>query len=222
MRIGSIGESAGLRGHFVAPYSLERYTSSNYFYYMERSPIFDAFFGPNQRQSGLMLFDSYFDDRVTLASSFTRVSKARLNSFAFDAEDGLYAAGIRMTALPIYADDGRFLLHIGGNYFRQSLQDNEFSVANRFPLRAGGGSQQVLNILRTGTFFTPDDANIADVEVAAVCSPLSLSGEYACVEDERLRHVRRLELQRPAARRSLSCGVCRRGTLCDPRRLSPV
>lgn len=167
-------------GHFVAPYSLERYSSANYFYYMERSPIFDAFFGPNQRQSGLMLFDSYFDDRVTLASSFTRVGKSRLNSFAFNAEDGLYAAGVRATALPIYADEGRFLLHLGGNYFRQSLEDNQFSVANRFPLRAGGGSQQVPNILATGTFFTPDDANIADVELAAVCGPLSLSGEYAC------------------------------------------
>jgi phosphate-selective porin OprO/OprP len=167
-------------GHFVAPYSLERFTSANIDYYMERSPIFDAFFGPNQRQSGLMLFDSYFDDRVTLASSFTRVGKSRLNSFAFNAEDGLYAGGIRMTALPIYADEGRFLLHLGGNYFRQSLEDNQFSVANRFLLRAGGGSQQVPNILATGTFFSPDDAQVVDMEVAAVCGPFSLSGEYAC------------------------------------------
>ena len=34
-------------GHFKAPVGLERYSSSNAWYYLERSSLFDAFLGPN-------------------------------------------------------------------------------------------------------------------------------------------------------------------------------
>src|SRR5262249_860517 len=97
-------------GHFVAPFGLERYTSANDFYYMQRSSIFDACWGPTQRQSGIMAFNSFFDDRVTVSAAFTRVGKADVNNFPFDAEDGRYAGGLRVTGLPIYRDDGRVLM----------------------------------------------------------------------------------------------------------------
>ena len=148
-------------GHFVAPFGLERYSSSNYSYFMERSSIFDAFWGPNQRQSGLMYFDSFLDDRVTASVAFTRVGKANLNSFAFDAEDGRYAAGGRVTALPVFRDEGRTLIHVGADFFCQALAGNVFAVANRLPLRGGAGPTQVPNLLATGTFFSPDGASVA-------------------------------------------------------------
>src|SRR5262249_11892800 len=108
-------------GHFKPMISLERYTSGNYLYYMERSAVFDAFFGPNQRQTGALLFGSWLDDRMTAATSFTRVNRQTLSNFAFDAADGLYAVGARATVLPIYEDEGRTLLHLGVNYFQQAI-----------------------------------------------------------------------------------------------------
>lgn len=166
-------------GHFVAPFGLERYTSANYFPLMERSSIFDAFWGPNQRQSGVMAFGSYLDDHFTASAAFTRVGKANLNSFAFDAEDGRYAAGARLTALPIYRDEGRVLMHVGANYFHQALAGNTFTVANRLPLRGGAGRDQVPNLLATGTFFSPAGASVVDLEGALIVGPFAMSAEWA-------------------------------------------
>src|SRR5262249_7565326 len=133
-------------GHFKAPIGLDRYTSGNYQYYMERSSLYDAFLDPNQYQSGVQLFNSYLDDRVTATTSFTRVGHATLDSFGFDAEDGLYAFGLRLTGLPIYEDNGRVLMHVGFDYFHQALAGHTFAVANRMPLRAGGGSDEIPNM----------------------------------------------------------------------------
>jgi len=166
-------------GLFKAPYGLERYTSANVNYYMERSSIFDAFYNPNNIQSGLQFFDSYIDDRVTLTSTFTRVGKDTLNSFGFNAEDGLYAGGVRVTGLPIYEDDGRVLMHLGVSYYQQAFEGEKFSIANRLPLRAGAGSTDVPNLLATGSFFSPNGGSIVDGEWAMILGPFSMSAEYA-------------------------------------------
>src|SRR5262249_44372665 len=105
--------------------------------------------------------------------------KANLNNFAFDVEDGRYAAGARVTALPVYRDDGRVLIHVGANYYHQALANNIFTVANRLPLRAGGGPTQGPNLLATGNFFSPGGANVADLEWAMILGPFSASAEYA-------------------------------------------
>jgi phosphate-selective porin OprO and OprP len=166
-------------GHLQAPISLERYSSSNAWYYMERSSMWDAFYNPNDYQNGIVAFDSYFDDRVTLAGSAAWIGKSDIQSFGFGANEGKYGAGARVTALPIYKDEGRSLLHLGAGYFHQSLTDNLFSVASRPLLRAGAGGTQTPNLIFTGTFFSPNGADIANVEAAMVRGPFSMSGEYA-------------------------------------------
>lgn len=166
-------------GHVQAPISLERYTSSNVWYYMERSSMWDAFYNPNDYQNGVVAFDSFLEDRVTLAASAAWIGKADVQSFGFGAHEGKYGAGARATALPVYSDDGRSLLHLGAGYFRQALVDDRFSVASRPLLRAGAGGAQTPNVLFTGTFFSPSGADIVNAEAAIVRGPFSLSGEYA-------------------------------------------
>jgi phosphate-selective porin OprO/OprP len=166
-------------GHLQAPVSLERYSSSNAWYYMERSSMYDAFYNPNDYQNGVVAFDSYLDDRVTLAGSAAWVGKADVQSFGFGAHEGKYGVGARMTGLPVYRDEGRTLLHIGAGYFHQELVDNRFSIASRPLLRAGAGGAQTPNLIFTGTFFSPNGADVANVESALVLGPFSLSSEYA-------------------------------------------
>jgi phosphate-selective porin OprO/OprP len=166
-------------GHVQAPISLERYSSSNAWYYMERSSMFDAFYNPNDYQNGIVVFDSYLDDRVTLAGSAAWVGKSDVQSFAFGANEGKYGFGARLTALPYYADEGYSLLHVGAGWFHQSLVDHRFSVASRPLLRAGAGGSDTPNLVFTGTFFTPHGADVANVEGALVVGPFSLSSEYA-------------------------------------------
>jgi phosphate-selective porin OprO/OprP len=167
-------------GHFQAPVGLERLSSSNAWYYMERSSLYDAILGPNDYQDGVMAFDSYWDDRVTLAGSLTRVGKSSIQSFGFDAADGAYAIAGRLTGLPLYADEGRCLMHVGVGYQFAALVDHQFAIASRPLLRAGAGSgTDTPNVVATSTYFTPDEVTIVDFEWAAVWGRYSLSTEYA-------------------------------------------
>src|SRR5262249_26391643 len=82
-------------GHLQAPISLERYSSSNAWYYIERSSMYDAFYNPNDYQNGVVVFNSYLDDRVTLAASAAWIGKSTTQSFGFAANDGKYGVGAR-------------------------------------------------------------------------------------------------------------------------------
>jgi phosphate-selective porin OprO/OprP len=166
-------------GHVQAPISMERYSSSNAWYYMERSSMFDAFYNPNDYQNGVVAFDSFLDDRLTLAGSAAWIGKSDVQSFAFGAHEGKFGYGARVTALPVYEDEGRMLVHVGAGYFHQTLVDHRFSIASRALLRAGAGSTQTPNVVFTGTFFTPNGADVVNAEAAVVRGPFSLSGEYA-------------------------------------------
>ena len=80
--------------------------------------------------------------------------------------------------MPVYEDEGQRLVHLGIAYSYSGTDENNFAAANRPLVRAGAGSQEVSNILNTGSFFTPDPVQILNVELAAVLGRLSLSGEY--------------------------------------------
>jgi phosphate-selective porin OprO/OprP len=166
-------------GHLQAPISLERYTGSLVWYYMERSSMFDAFYNPNDYQNGICTFDSYLDDRVTLAGSAAWIGRSDVQAFGFGANEGKYAFGTRATALPIYRDEGHTLLHLGAGFFHQTLVDHRFNVASRPLLRAGAGGNDTPNLIFSGTFFSPDPAGVANVEAAFVRGPFSISSEYA-------------------------------------------
>lgn len=169
-------------GHFKAPVGLERLSSANYLPYMERSSLFDAFLGPNQRQNGIMVFDSFWNDRVTAAAAFTRTGKSTTQPFGFDSDDGTYAGAARITGLPFYAEDGWAFLHLGVGGQHQAFIDDQFQVASRPLVRSGSGTNNdTPNVVFTGSYFTPNGGSVVNFEAAAVRGPLSLSGEYAVV-----------------------------------------
>ena len=168
-------------GHIKQPIGLEHSTSSNDFYYMERSPGHDAFLQPFEYVNGVMAFDSYWDDRMTAALSFARVGKNTVSSFAFGAGPGEYAGTGQLTALPIYQEEGQRLLHVGIGYSYSGTDDHNFYTANRPLVRAGAGSQEVPNIVQTGPFFTSDPVQISDAEIAGISGRFSISAEYQLV-----------------------------------------
>jgi phosphate-selective porin OprO/OprP len=142
---------------------------------MERSDAHDAFFQPSQRVTGVMVFDSYLDDRTTAALSLARVGRQTITPFAFGTGPGEYALTGRLTGLPVYEDDGRRLLHVGIGYSLSGTDNNRFEAANRPLVRAGAGSNQVPDIISTGEFFTPDPVQTLNAELAAVFGRLSMS-----------------------------------------------
>lgn len=167
-------------GHFKQAIGLEHETSANDLYYMERSPGHDAFFQPYQRVTGLKVFDSYWDERATASLTVAQDGKQTITPFAFGTgTDNCVAAG-RLTALPIYADEGQRLLHVGIGCSYGGT-DHNFELASRPLVRAGAGSQQVPNIIQTGSFFTSDPVQILNAELAAVVGRFALSAEYQFV-----------------------------------------
>jgi phosphate-selective porin len=100
-------------GQEHVPFGLEAYTSSRFLPMMERSPLFDAFyqeFGP-----GIFTNTTFFDQRLTTQHMFHRVDNfSQFNGASFG--DGKYAYSGRISGLPWYEENGKYLLHLGLAY----------------------------------------------------------------------------------------------------------
>lgn len=100
-------------GQTHVPFGLEAYTSSRFLPMLERSPVFDAFY--QEFAPGIFTDTTFFDQRVTTQHMFHRIDNfSQFNGASFG--NGKYAYSGRVTALPIYEDDGRCLLHLGVAY----------------------------------------------------------------------------------------------------------
>ena len=160
----------GLRfGQFKEPFSFEELTSSNYITFMERSL-------PNAlvpgRSTGAMMYQSLCDDRMTWAAGVFRDS----DDFGDRSEDekggsGEYNFTGRLTALPIYRNEGRTLLHLGGAISHRNPNDD----MGRYRQRPEAHLTDRFIDTRT---FGSDEVNLYGAEAALVCGPLSLQAEY--------------------------------------------
>src|SRR4051794_1114076 len=97
-------------GHMHVPFGLEAYTSSRWLSTLERSPLFDAFY--QEFASGIFTNTTFLDRRVTTQHMFHRIDNfVQFNGASFG--DGKYAYSGRVSGLPYYEDEGRYLLHLG-------------------------------------------------------------------------------------------------------------
>jgi phosphate-selective porin OprO and OprP len=100
-------------GQTHCPFGLEAYTSSRFLPMMERSPLFDAFY--QEFAPGIFIDRTFLDQRITTQQMFHRIDNfSQFNGASFG--DGKYAYSGRVSALPLYQDDGRYLLHLGLAY----------------------------------------------------------------------------------------------------------
>lgn len=151
-------------GQFKEPFSLEELTTSNYLTLMERSLV--NTFVP-ARNTGVMIFDTLFDQRMTWAAGAFR----QTDSFGDGSGGRDYDFTARVTGLPWYQDQGRKLLHVGLGFTHRNYEDDTV----RF--RARPEAHLSPHVVDTGTF----DAEYGDfigVEAALVNGSFSLQGEY--------------------------------------------
>ena len=103
VRVGHIHPPMGLEGDMTG--------SSRCMTFMERSAYSEAIELNQNFTTGLWAGDNYFDQHFTWAAMLFRADRAAASGDYFgDGQDG---AQIRLTALPIYKDEGRELLHLG-------------------------------------------------------------------------------------------------------------
>lgn len=164
-------------GHLLPPISLEHMTSSNYVYYMERSPAFDAFINRFDYANGVNAFDTFLDDHATLSAAFLRTGSRTVNPFGAGAGNGEYGGAIRATYLPIYKDEGRRLVHLGVSLMRRALDEDSTSPSDRSLVRSGAG-REIPNVMATGRFFAPRGQYYINPEIAAIFGRWSMSAEY--------------------------------------------
>lgn len=169
----------GIRvGQFKEPMSLEELTSSRFSTFIERA--LPTALVPS-RNNGMMVYGNAFEDRMSWAvggfrdtdafgDSAAATTTAGPNSAARQ-EDGKYAVSMRLTGLPVYEDQGDFLIHLGASFRYANPGNDEFNISAR------PESRILPNFVATGD-FPVDDFITFGFEMAVVWHSFSLQGEF--------------------------------------------
>lgn len=151
-------------GHFYEPQSIEMTTSSKYITFLERGLPVEAFTA--DRQAGIGFDNHLFDDRMTVHVGGYRKVDAYGNGFG---SQGNYDVGARVTALPVWEDGGRRLVHTGLWYSHQ-FRHNEM-------LQYEAGESHTVGSLLNMPEIPIDGVDLFGGELAAVCGPFSAQSE---------------------------------------------
>jgi phosphate-selective porin OprO/OprP len=157
-------------GHFKEPFSLEELTSRKYITFMERSLPGQAgrSFVP-ARNTGIMVYDTALDKKMTWALGGFRETDGFGNGFG---ENEIYNITGRISGTPLYADNGRKVLHLGLGYSHKWLDNNA-----TIQLRARPESHLTGDFVDTSD-IPAENVDLIDPEIALVYGPFSLQGEY--------------------------------------------
>jgi phosphate-selective porin OprO/OprP len=197
-------------GNFHMPQGLEgdMYSSSKPMTFMERSSMTDAIDENENINPGIFFSNNYFNQHMTWEAMLYRQTAFLHDNSGADFADGSYAAVGRVTMLPIYEDNGRFLVHLGAsaNWRKAAKEDpigpNVYPVPNitsvRFRARPelrdaiGDFGRATYSTAATNNFLPGNESRLVDTgvlaassstvidtEFLAIAGPLSLQAEYS-------------------------------------------
>jgi phosphate-selective porin OprO/OprP len=161
-------------GHLVEPFSLEGYTSSNYFTFIERSSANSLDPGRNWG-AGILAYTE--DERLTCAAGAFRSGTGSNGNDIGDGNDMAYTS--RLTGLPWYASEGRFLMHLGGAFSQR------FPAKDVVTINQGPQSSLLTASDNPGSPFTPtitipaNGQQLYNLQWALVLGPLSFQAEWS-------------------------------------------
>jgi phosphate-selective porin OprO/OprP len=161
-------------GNQVKPLGLTNNTPFTFLPFMERPDIFDAFYGPfdNGYALGLSARNWAPSERLTWQFGIYRPATNVFGVALNKAEEGA-----RVTALPLYADDGRYLVHLGLGYLGGEVVQDE-SEARARPLLRNAPGFAVPVLVNTGEVPASRQYTIGP-EFAMVLGPLTVQAEWA-------------------------------------------
>jgi phosphate-selective porin OprO and OprP len=156
------------------PIGMDNNTGSAFLPFMERSDNYDAFYGTfnNGFALGITARDWSESERLTWQYGIYRPA-----TNVFGVALNKYSVGGRMTALPVYEDDGEELIHVGLGTFSGELVENQLRDRARTLLRNGPGFAVPI-LVDTGEIPGSRQYTIGP-EFAAVYGPLSVQAEWA-------------------------------------------
>jgi phosphate-selective porin OprO and OprP len=171
-------------GHQVEPFSLEGYTSTNYFPFVERSPI-DAL--DPARNWGVGIFSYPDNQRATLMLGAFRSGSS--NASGNDIGDGNdMAYDVRVTGLPWYdtASEGRYLMHLGAAFSQRFPKDDVITF------NQGPQSSLLTASDNPGSPFIPtitvpaSQYQLYNLDWALVLGPLSFQAEWTAANIDQI------------------------------------
>jgi phosphate-selective porin OprO and OprP len=161
-------------GNQKPPISLEHMVSSRFLPFMERSLSFDAFI-ENQNngfEPGVSVFDTYLEEHGTW---HVGVFKNTRNVFGWNVGDGEYDVTGRVTFLPIYENDGEYLVHVGVGASHRDFDDEQDRMRARLLLRNGPA---VLHNIVAEVRTLGDYRDMVVPEFAMVWGSLTVQAEF--------------------------------------------
>jgi phosphate-selective porin OprO/OprP len=160
-----------LIGQMREPFSLELRNSSNYITFMERSLPTNAL--TPSRNSGIRANSTLLNNRLTWSLGAFYGDTDNDGDSNFDDATNADLT-LRLTGLPVYADKGEKLLHLGLGYSHQFRDEGKTTA--RYRTRPESHLTDA-RLVDTGPIDL-DSANLLNPELAVVWGPFSLQGEY--------------------------------------------
>jgi phosphate-selective porin OprO/OprP len=151
-------------GSFQEPFSFERVASSYYTGFLERSLPVWAFSPGNN--IGYMVHDTTKNGRLSWAVGFFSFGQTNEEN----ASNSVLSLTSRVTALPVYKDEGRTLLHVGGSFSNRDPKGSSLRYRSRPEARF------VPFLVDTGD-FSAGRVRLYGAEVVAVKGPVSVQAE---------------------------------------------
>src|SRR5262249_34870269 len=151
-------------------------TSDDNITFMERATP-NVFFP--DRQVGVMAMSNELDKRLLWQVATFREANGSGNAFSpFKSTDWDVAA--RLTGLPIWADEGSHVLHLGIDYIHRFIGSDSLTYQQRPEAHLADNFVVTKTITPAGQALnmTATDANVFDVELAYVQGPFSFQSEY--------------------------------------------
>lgn len=163
-------------GNFKEPIGFEHLVNDNFLSFMERSYNMDVFYGPynNGFNPGVMLSDWAANERGTWA---LWAGPNQNNTFGYHVGNA-YAVTGRLTYLPVYDGDGRYLLHIGGSASSRAPDQGQFSARARGQIFSGPPGPLNPIYATTGS-LAANSQSLVNLELAGVWGPLTVQAEYS-------------------------------------------
>lgn len=160
-------------GNLVKPIGMTNNTSQAFLPFLERADNMDAFYGPFDSgfALGVVARDHTDGERVTWQYGIYRPA---INVFGVALRK--FEWGGRVTALPVYEDDGRVLVHVGMGTLNGELVQNQLRVRARPALRNGPGFANPV-LVDTGKIGGSRQYTLAP-ELAAVYDSWTFQAEW--------------------------------------------
>ncbi len=168
--------------------SLEHIESARFLDFMERAPIMDAFFGPNNNgyTPGISMFNMTPNKRAALELGIYK-NNVYDSGFPYSVGTNALTYGGRVHCTPYYDEpsDGRYLVHmgIGGEYRTLDTEEAAATNGDNVRVRSRGDIRNASstldpNFADTGNFFAKSQGVLCP-EMAIVWGPWLFQAEYA-------------------------------------------